>query len=190
MIASLTGTKKPLNQQAIIIDVRGVGYKVFVPPSLLPQAPKLTTPITLYTHTHVRDDALDLYGFKTREDLNLFILLINVSGVGPKIAITLIDKGVKAISSAVAHADIDFFTSVPRLGKKNAQKIIIDLKSKIGDLEDLDLTDSSVDQKEVLDALVGLGFSKKQALQAMKSIDTTLPIERKITLAIKFLGKQ
>ena len=85
---------------------------------------------------------------------------------------------------------MDFFTSIPRLGKKNAQKIIIELKPKLGDLQDLDLAAESPEALETLDALISLGFSKKEARQALKNIDSQLPLEAKITQAIKNLGKK
>jgi len=189
MIAQLTG--KPLSHTpgVIILQVRGVGYKVSLPPSLSPKLLKQTQ-VTLYIYTHVRDDTLALYGFTSLEELQLFELIINISGIGPKIAISLIDKGVDAINSAVSQADVDFFTSIPRLGKKNAQKIIIELKPKLGDLQDLDLTDEAPETLETLDALISLGFTKKEARLALKNIDSQLPLEAKITQAIKNLGKK
>ena len=188
MIASLTGKPKLHSQNAIIIDVGGVGYKVFTPPTL-PTSLLKKDSVNLFIHTHVRDDTLDLYGFTSLEDLQLFILLISISGIGPKIAITLLDKGTKNISTAVAKADVDFFTSIPRLGKKNAQKIIIELKPKLGDLEDLDLTGESSTTSDVLDALASLGFSKKESLLALKGSSSTDSVEDKIKKAIKQLGK-
>ena len=189
MIAQLTG--KPISHTpgTIVLQTRGVGYKVFLPPSLPPKLLKQLK-VTLYIHTYVRDDTLALYGFTSLEELQLFELIINISGIGPKIAINLLDKGVEPINSAVSQADVDFFTSIPRLGKKNAQKIIIELKPKLGDLQDLDLTGETPETLETLDALISLGFTKKEARQALKNIDTQLPLEAKITQAIKNLGKK
>ena len=190
MIGQLTGIPTAHTQNALVLDVRGTGYKVFTSPILHQNLLQLSK-VTLFTHTHVRDDTLDLYGFQSLEDLKLFQLIINISGIGPKIAITLMDKGVDKISSAVRKADVEFFTSVPRLGKKNAQKIIIELKPKLGDLEDLDLTSDSPDSKEVLDALIGLGFTKPQAKTALdKSSKSDDSIETRIKQAIKYLGQK
>jgi holliday junction DNA helicase RuvA len=189
MIGQLTGTPAPYTSDAILINVRGVGYKVFVSEKLHLQTLQLSK-LTLYTHTHVRDDTLDLYGFDSLENLKLFQLIINISGIGPKIAITLMDKGVDNITQAVSKANVDFFTSIPRLGKKNAQKIIIELKPKLGDLEDLDLIGDSSETKEAVNALTGLGFSQKQASEALKQTEQKDDsIEVKITKAIKFIGK-
>jgi len=188
MIASLSGKPKPHTSTSIIINVRGVGYKVFTPPTLLNSLLKKDS-VDLFIYTHVRDDTFDLYGFQSIEELQLFELIINISGIGPKIGISLMDKGVEAISSAVAKADVDFFTSIPRLGKKNAQKIIIELKPKLGDLEDLDLAGDSAEETEALNALVGLGFTKKEARFALRQIsDPSHTVEDKITQAIKYLG--
>ncbi|MFC1627204.1 Holliday junction branch migration protein RuvA [Patescibacteria group bacterium] len=189
MIASLSGKPKPHTPTSIIVDVEGVGYKVFTPPTLLNSLLKKDA-IDLFIYTHVRDDTFALYGFDSLDKLQLFELIISISGIGPKIAIILLDKGAEAITTAVSKADVDFFTSVPRLGKKNAQKIIIELKPKLGDLEDLDLASESSETQEAVSALVGLGFTKKQSQRALKQIaDPNDSIEDKITKAIKYLGK-
>ena len=189
MIGQLTGKPSSYTSDSLIINVRGVGYQVFLPSSLhqrLLQKHK----VTLFIHTHVRDDTLDLYGFPSLESLNLFQLIINISGIGPKIAIALIDHGVEAITSAVAKADIDFFTAIPRLGKKNAQKIIIELKPKLGDLEALDLIGETSETKQAIEALISLGFTQKQAKQALKQVSTSDDnLETRITKAIKYLGQ-
>jgi Holliday junction DNA helicase RuvA len=190
MISQLTGKPLAHTSGIIILQVRGVGYKVFLPPSLalkLLKQPKAT----LFIHTYVRDDTLALYGFQSLAELQLFEVIISISGIGPKIAIALMDKGVEAINSAITKADVDFFTSIPRLGKKNAQKIIIELKPKLGDLQDLDLAGESPQTQEAITALTSLGFTKRESRQALKQIshpDDTL--ETKITQAIRYLGKR
>lgn len=189
MIGSLTGKPTAHHPGAIVLKVRGVGYKVFVPPSL-PQKLLKQPSVTLFIHTYVRDDTLNLYGFQSLAELQLFELIISISGIGPKIAIALLDQGVDSINSAISKADVDFFTSIPRLGKKNAQKIIIELKPKLTDLQDLDLAGDSPETLETLDALISLGFTKKEARLALKNIDPDLPLEAKITQAIKNLGKK
>ncbi len=189
MIGQLTGKPVSHTPDALVLDVKGVGYKIFTSPKLHQRLLQMSK-VTLFTHTHVRDDTLDLYGFESLEDLKLFQLIINISGIGPKIGILLMDKGVNQISSAISKANVDFFTSVPRLGKKNAQKIIIELKPKLGDLEDLDLIGDSSAAKEVIEALTSLGFTKKQAKDALeKSSKPDDSIEVKIKSAIRYLGK-
>ncbi len=188
MIALLRGTIALRDSQTIIIDVSGVGYKVSVPTTVLLQAPT-GKEITLYIHTHVREDLLELYGFLSQSDLKLFELLLSVSGIGPKTALGVFSLGSSSdILSAITTSNVSFFSGVPRLGKKNAQKIIIELKNKVGSTADLDLTGDSL-QDEVLEALTAFGFSGKEAVQALKGIDENLKTEEKVRLALKQLGK-
>ncbi|MCG2692481.1 helix-hairpin-helix domain-containing protein, partial [Microgenomates group bacterium] len=111
-------------------------------------------------------------------------------GIGPKTAINVMDKGVEAITQAVSKGDVDFFTTVPRLGRKNAQKIIIELKSKLGSLTELDLSADSSETADAISALVGLGFSRNEARTAIAAAPGGQPLEQKISFAIKYLGKK
>jgi len=192
MIASLKGLIKPFSPDAILIEVNQVGYQVHLPPSLLKTFTKESQkPQTFFIHTHVKEDCLDLYGFTSLADLQLFKLIINISGIGPKIGIQVIDKGVDSITQAVSQGDVDFFTTIPRLGRKNSQKLIIELKPKLGSLTRLDLSSDSSETQEIISALTGLGFTLKQAKNAL--IKITRPnqsIDQKISLAIKYLGKK
>ena len=190
MIGRLTGTIVTKNQTPLIIDVHGVGYAVRVTRKnalLLKQ----DSTRTLYIHTHVREDALDLYGFQSQDELGLFELLITVSGVGPKTALSVIEQGFSAVEHAVMSADIDFFTTIPRLGKKNAQKIIIELKNKLGGLRDLDLTgESESETKQLLDALTGMGFERRHVIETIRSLPPEEKTETKLRIALKMLGKK
>ena len=188
MIAYLTGPAESLGAESLMIKANGVGYKVFVP-SKLRQGLKADQPLSVYIHTHVREDALDLYGFASLDELRLFELIINISGIGPKTGLLLLNFGVDEITVAVSKADLDFFTAIPRLGKKNAQKIIIELKPKLGDLEDLNLADESPETNQALQALVGLGFSKKEALAALRQSPADLDLELRVSTALKYLGQ-
>jgi Holliday junction DNA helicase RuvA len=185
MIAKLTGKPEILDNQSIILDVNNVGYKVF-----FNRKSNQSLPSTLFIHTHVKDDALDLYGFITKEELQLFKLLISVSGIGPKTAINVMDKGVEAITQAVSKGDVDFFTTVPRLGRKNAQKIIIELKSKLGSLTELDLSADSSETTDAISALISLGFSRSEARESLNQVSDQPTLEAKISQAIKYLGKK
>ena len=185
MIARLIGKPERLTPDAIIVDIGGVGYKVFVTAG----TPIGDGLITLFIHTHVREDAFDLYGFVTREELQLFKLVINISGIGPRTGMLLLNQGVGAITSAVSKADVDFFTSIPRLGKKNAQKIIIELKPKLGDLTALDLTGDSSETKDAINALVNLGFKPREAREALRQAEDG-GLDLRIKSALKNLGKR
>lgn len=191
MIGSLKGTVELLDNPHVIIDVGGVGYRVLLYNSLLSKL-KLNDQVKLYTYTHVKEDALELFGFSSLDDLKLFENLIGVSGVGPKTASTLFSYGSRSeIVEAIIKGNVDFFTNVPRLGKKNAQKIIIELKNKMGSLEDLDLSEEGQkENREVVEALKGFGFSLKEALEAAKVVkDHGKTVEEKIKLALKQLGR-
>ena len=191
MIGMLKGTVAFRNDPHIILDVHGVGYKVYITSQLFPSL-TLGQELTVFTHTHVKEDALELFGFPTGEDLRLFELLIGVNGIGPKTAVGVFAVGNRSeIVGAIAQADVDFFTGVPRLGKKNAQKIIIELKNKIGGKEELDLREESDGLViETIAALEGIGFSEREARMALKAIDGKgETVQEKVKLALKQLGK-
>lgn len=191
MIGMLEGQVSLKINPHLIINVAGVGYKVLVASPLFASS-VLESKIRVFIHTHVREDALELFGFSSTEDLKLFEYLISVSGVGGKTALGIFSVGNRSdIVTAVVTGNVNFFTSVPRLGKKNAQKIIIELKNKLGGVEDLDL--SSSDLPEVTEAKLALqqfGYTEREAemaLQAVKSED--MKTEQMIKLALKYLGK-
>ena len=191
MIGFLNGEVIARDDPYIVIDVSGVGYRVVVANGILSNISK-NTKVKLFIYTHVREDAIQLYGFLDSLDLKLFENLISVSGVGPKTAMNIFSIGGREeIIQAIITGDVSFFVGVPRLGKKNAQKIIIELKSKLGSIEDLDLTKIDVkENSEVIAALRQFGFSSREALEAIKSIkEKNLTIEEKIRLALKELGK-
>jgi Holliday junction DNA helicase RuvA len=187
MIAQLTGTVTRIHTNPLVLDVHGVGYAVFVPQKLLTTVVK-DQRLTVYTHTYVREDALQLFGFATQEELSLFDLLLTVPGVGPKTALAVLDRGVDAIRRAIVSSDVEFFMTIPRLGKKNAQKIIIELKSKLGSTSDLDLTrEERGDTKQIIDALLSMGFDRTEAREAVKKLPEG-SLEEKIKFALRMLG--
>jgi len=190
MIGQLTGTIVTENRNPLIIDVSGVGYRVFVPPLELSRLPKNSIR-TLTIYTSVKDDAIDLYGFLTFEELGLFELLLTVSGIGPKTGLLVINRGVELVTKAIMQSDVTFFMTIPRLGKKNAQKIIIELKSKLGSMKDLDLTESETSEtKDIMDALTSMGFEKSEVLAAIKKLSPDYTTtEQKLKAALKLLGR-
>ena len=158
MIAYLHGTPRILDETLTVL-VGGVGYGVSVTTETLSYAASASE-ITLEIYTHVREDALELFGFRSVQEKKLFTLLIAISGVGPKTALAITGKGSEGIVQAVQTADIKFFSSVPRVGKKLSQKIIIDLKSKLGSIKELQLKPLSTIQTDLSEALVSLGFNE------------------------------
>ncbi len=191
MIGTLRGTIEYREDPYIIVDVNGVGYKVLVPLTVLARITALGEEIKLFTHTHVREDVLELYGFSDASDLKLFEYLISVSGVGCRTASGIFSVGTRSeIIQAIIGNDVAFFTSVPRLGKKNAQKIIIDLKSKIGGGDDLDLSEDSGESNEIIAALKTFGFDPRESQEAIRALaGKGETVEEKIRLALKYLGK-
>lgn len=188
MIAQLTGTVITTHKNPLTIDVHDVGYAVYVPEKMLSTL-KDGQKVTVYIHTHVREDALILFGFSSLSERAIFDLLLTVSGVGPKTALNVLDHGADAVQKAIGAGDVDFFTNIPRLGKKNAQKIIIELRNKMID-GDFGLPgETSNETTEIMDALVSMGFDRKEIREVIKKLPLDATLEKKITQALQLLGK-
>ncbi len=191
MIASLKGIVSLIDAPHIIVDVSGVGYKVLVPSGVLAGI-VIGETMRLSIYTHVREDALDLFGFLHPQDLKVFEKLISVSGIGPKTAMGVFALGThEDITKAVIGGDDAFFSGVPRLGRKNAQKIIIELKGKLNlDTEIMNKDGSIGHTSEITQALQHFGFTQKEAHVALQNIKTEgKTTEEQIKLALKYLGK-
>ena len=189
MIGMLTGVVILQNQE-VIIYVSGVGYQVAVTTSTTAKLINGQT-VTLHIFTHVKEDALELFGFPELAEKKLFQLLLSVSGVGPRTALAISDLGASTITQAVQEANVSRFSTVPRVGKKLAQKIIIELKSKLGSLQELELggvTDPN--QQEVVAALLSLGFEEQQIYRVVREIDASLGVAEQAKLAMKQLAQQ
>jgi Holliday junction DNA helicase RuvA len=173
-------------QDKILVKTGGVGYEVAVGTNTLAILAQVPTG-ELFIHTHVKEEALELYGFRTLEERSLFRLLLSVSGVGPKTALAIANTGADSLRSAVQTADVGFFTTVPRVGKKLAQKIIIELKSKLGSLTELQLdTPVGVDQ-DAAAALTALGFDEQTVLRQLHSLTNRTDDDTAETLIKKVL---
>ena len=191
MIGFLKGEVLFKEVNYIILDVKGVGYKVIGSRDVLAKAIKGSS-LALFIYTHVREDNISLFGFLEAQDLKLFENLIGVSGIGPKTAMNIFSQGTRdQIVSAIISADTSFFKSVPRLGQKNAQKIIIELKNKFGSTADLDLSgDDMSGSEDVATALKGFGFTAKEIHNAIRRVKKEgQEIKETIRLALKYLGK-
>ena len=190
MIGYLSGTVLIRDDPNIIIDVNGVGYKIHAASDVLSGVSELGSTVKLFTYTHVREAALELYGFSKYSDLKLFESLIEVSGVGPRTAIAIFANGSgDEITKAIADSDVSFFSGVPRLGTKNAQKIIIELKNKVegGELDLAGISNGS--RRELASALKTFGFTTKEINEAVRNIDRSVSVEEQIKMALKYLGK-
>lgn len=191
MIGFLKGKIELLQRPHVLIDVNNVGYRVLVSEKVYAKLAK-SQKIHLFTFTYVREDALELFGFLDPEDLRLFENLITVSGIGPRTALNIFSFGERnEIVEAIVKGDVSFFTSVPRLGTKNAQRIIIELKNKMGAASDLDLSGKDLaENAQVAEALKTFGFSAKEAQKAIREIKPIgISTEEKIRLALKNLAK-
>jgi len=191
MIGFLRGEVFLKEGSYIILDVKGVGYKVLGSRDVLSKAIK-GSPLALFIYTHVREDNISLFGFMESMDLKLFESLIGVSGIGPKTAMNIFSIGNRSqIISAIATADTSFFKAVPRLGQKNAQKIIIELKNKFGGTGELDLNEEDLSGNEdVISALKNFGFTTKEIHDAIRSVKKNGQNDSEIIkLALKYLGK-
>ena len=188
MFAYLKGKIFSKGSNYIVVENRGLGYKVFVLSSLLKDLHK-GQEAEFYLHTYVREDQISLYGFLSPDELELFELLVAISGVGPKMALGILSgASVSSIKSAIAAGDARVFTKVSGVGKKTAERIVIELKEKIGAREGLA---SSHELSESLDALSALGYSKREAREALKKVPKDLTDSKSIIKeALKILGKR
>ncbi len=189
MLSYLSG-QPILEDHDLTILVNGVGYEVKVGEKIKQELSQLTTQSSqLYIHTHVREDRIELYGFDTIEAKKLFRLFLNISGVGPQTALSIVDHQPSAIIDAVQNANTHFFSSIPRIGKKMAQKIIIELRSKLGEIKSLDLTPETQMQTEIREALTTLGFDDASISKALEEIDNnSLSLEENIRQCIRIIG--
>ena len=189
MIGYLRGIPKRTDTGLMVL-VGGVGYTVFVSNTTLAAAVELPE-IELYIFTHVTETAFDLFGFRTQQEKKLFTLLLATSGVGPKTALAITEKGSDSIVTAVQEATVSFFTSVPRVGKKMAQKIIIDLTPKLGSIKELQLAPLSGIHSELSEALLSLGFDENSVTDIARSPEFEgKTIQEALQLSLKKLGSR
>lgn len=190
MIAYLSGIVEFIHEGFGVIKTGGVGYKVFLPNRILSSIQK-GSEINVFTYTHVRENTLDLYGFSSFKEQLLFEKMISISGIGPKIAIGIFQVGSpEDIARAIQTADIDFFTQVPRFGKKNAQKVILELKNSFASDEIFMESKDRNERNTIISALVNFGFSKAEAAKALDELKGDgLTIEEKIRKSLQILGK-
>jgi holliday junction DNA helicase RuvA len=189
MIASLKGKVEALYSDAVVINVGGVGFHVFIPASALGAVGGTGGEVKLYTHLNVREDNLSLFGFLTPEDLGLFHTLINVTGLGPKLALAMLGAmDVEKLAAAIATGNLAVLTSISGIGKKMAERIILELKDKVSTGMLTLPPAASRDNAEVLAALVSLGYSTTEANEAVASLplDSDADLEDKIRLALAY----
>lgn len=187
MIASLRGRVARVAPGSVVLEVGGVGYQLSATASACRLASDAEAEITLVTHLHVREDALQLYGFASAAERELFELLLGVSGVGPKAALAIVSGyAPDQIRRAVAGGDHALFTSIPGIGRRTAERVVIDLKDKVGaPLADVGGRAVPVDEHTAArQALVELGMSVAEAEQALRGVDDELPVGEQVRAAL------
>ncbi|HTQ76641.1 MAG TPA: Holliday junction branch migration protein RuvA [Burkholderiales bacterium] len=187
MIGRITGSLLAKQPPQVVVDVGGVAYELDVPMSTFFGLPATGERVTLHTHLAVREDAHVLYGFGTQEERSAFRQLIRISGVGARTALAVLSGlSVAELSQAVALQDSARLTKVPGIGKKTAERLLLELKGKISEAESRPAAGSAGD---VLHALVGLGYSEKEAAAAVKGLPPGVAVAEGIRAALKALAK-
>ena len=191
MIGKLTGTLGDKNPPQVLVDCNGVGYEVDVPMSTFYNLPAAGEKVTLLTHLVVREDAQLLYGFATGAEREAFRQLIKISGVGPRTALSVLSgMSVADIAQAVTAQDAGRLVKVPGIGKKTAERLLLELKGKFGpDLGLSALGAGSDAQTDILQALVALGYSDKEAAASLKALPKDVGVSEGIKLALRALNK-
>ena len=192
MIASLQGAVESLGSDCAIVNVGGVGFRVYMPTSVLSTLGAVGESVKLYTHLHVKEDDISLYGFSSANELQLFETLIGVSGLGPRLALAMLSTmSVEQLTMAIATGSTDLLTTVSGIGKKMADRLVLELKDKIGaGLIAIPAAQMAEEHAEVLAALTSLGYSITEASQAVATLprDSNLTLEEQVKLALQYFG--
>lgn len=191
MIAHVKGKiEEKFGLNGLIIDVSGVGYEIMVPASDF-EACNLEEEKKFYTYHQVRENAEELYGFSSLVAKKIFELLISVQGIGPKAGIAIMSLAeAEEVRNAIANADTAFISKASGVGKKSAERVIVDLKDKVGIPSRYGATETttktiSTEPDEALDALIALGFPLKEAAEALEKVDKNLSVEKRVLIALK-----
>jgi holliday junction DNA helicase RuvA len=183
VIARLTGRRVAVDGGAVVVDVAGVGYLVHASASVL----RLGEELTVETYMHVREDTLQLYGFASAEERELFVHLLSVNGVGPKVALAIVSGSTPAeLRRAIALEDTARFEAIPGIGKKTAQRVVLELKEKLGALEPIRAPGGGAGVAlQAREALIELGYALLDAERALEDIDPGLPVEEQVRQALR-----
>ncbi len=193
MIAGVKGTIEAIGANWVIVDVGGVSFQVFLPTSTLSTLGVVGQQTKLYTHLHVREDNLTLYGFGSAREMTFFETLMTVKGIGPKLGLAMLSAmDVEQLSLAIAGGDANMLTAIPGIGKKTAERIVLELKDKIGGewmlTQNLEAVQGNGD---VVGALTSLGYSIAEATRAVATLpSTSMSLEDKVKMALKSFGEK
>ena len=193
MIGKLLGKIDYIDDKSIILNVAGVGYRIFLTGTDLAELlnNERTSELSLWTHLSVKDDALDLYGFRDKKELDFFGLLIGISGIGPKKALAILSVApVETLKKALRSRDTSYLTQVSGIGRKNAEKIVLELKDKFEALDGEDATDLR-EETDAIQAIKSLGYSTAEAREAIQKVDPQITkLNDRIKEALKQLGRK
>ena len=195
MIAHIKGNLEHIYDKSVVVDAQGVGYLVYVSPSTLARLPSVGTDVKIFTYMQVSENSQSLHGFLTQEEVRLFTLLISVSGIGPKVATGILGTlNPSQIMMAIVADDAVALSKAPGVGKKTAQRLVLELRDKIKS-EDTHLVPTQVlgqgAKNDAMDALLALGYGRAEALQAVLEVaDDEMAADGIIRLALKKLAKQ
>lgn len=187
MIAILNGTIESNIDKYVIVNTNGVGYKVYISGNTFKNLPKKGEEIKLYTNLYVRENIMDLYGFLSLEELEIFELLISISGIGPKGALGVLTVvSIETLKKAIANEESGVLTKVSGIGKRMAEKIVLELKNKIGG----EFSGQGVgSDSEAIDALMSLGYKLQEAREILKKVPQEVEgVENRVKEALKLLG--
>src|SRR3989344_4937670 len=189
MISRLQGKVVSIGDKSTIIDVGGVGFLVYTPLDLLSKI-KVGQEANLFTHMAVRENSIELYGFGNENELNFFEMLISISGIGPKGALGIIGIApIETLKRAIASSDTSYLTKISGIGKKTAEKIVIELRDKLQKQGHVDNKEEFREELDVLEALKSLGYSQQEARDALKEISPDITdAGAKVKEALKILG--
>jgi Holliday junction DNA helicase RuvA len=190
MIGRLRGVVAEKSPDGVLLDVAGVGYEMAVPPRALVELPGIGDDAVLHTHLHVREDAMALFGFASEDQRDLFRLLLGISGVGPKVALAILGTMTPDdLRRAVLTDDAAALTAVPGIGKRSAQKLLLELRPKL-ELPDTELAPSHSPLAEVRSALEGLGYQGDEIRVALAELPDGEEVEALLRQALQTLGRQ
>ena len=182
MYSYIIGEIKGYDKNCIIVENNKIGYLINVSN---PYSFKLNEESKVYLYNHIKEDENSLYGFKTQEEKDLFLKLINVKGIGPKMALPLLAGNIKGIYDAINSDNVTYLTRFPKIGDKVAKQIILDLKGKLTTQTDL----FQYDSKELIEVLESLGYKSGDIKKVISKVDNNLSIENQIKEALKLMGK-
>ncbi len=190
MIGSLHGKLQARQDDTILVNVGGVGFRVRVSTNTAAGLGAVGSEVQLFTHLRVREDELSLYGFATEEELRLFETLLTVSGVGPKVALSVLAAApIETLKIAIAEGNLEALTAVPGIGKKTAQRVILELKGKIEVSGLGEIGELAPGDKDVMDALINLGYSAAEATRAARAVPASAKsLEERLRIALQYLG--